>query len=181
MKSAPTRPPETWPCKCVSRRLSNFSPRRWAKSKMPASCWTRSLSLYCPLRECRRLSNKACVFPVIAPETDCGTSRREDFWFIVAARSEDEAEIRVGQSAGRASSEGHSASDPPAVFGGREDPHRAGRAARGGEHLRALPPRRHRGLALLRLVQGVPGGRQTSIGRRYGTRRNLRRSEGPSP
>src|ERR1700733_6504640 len=70
------------------------------------------------------------VFPVSTPETDYGTSRREDFWFIVAARSEDEAEIRVGQSAGRASSEGHSASDPPAVFGGREDPHRAGRAAR---------------------------------------------------
>ena len=36
--------------------------------------------------------------------------------FIVAARSEDETEIRSGQSAGRASAEGHSASDPPAGF-----------------------------------------------------------------
>jgi hypothetical protein len=33
----------------------------------------------------------------------------EDFWFIVAVRSEDEAEILVGQSAGRTSIEGHSA------------------------------------------------------------------------
>jgi transposase len=47
--------------------------------------------------------------------------RREDFWFIVATRSEDEAEIRTGQSAGRTSAKGHSASDTPAVFGGRED------------------------------------------------------------
>src|SRR5271156_3012728 len=35
------------------------------------------------------------------------------------ARSEDETEIRAGQSAGRTSAEGHSASDPPALFGGR--------------------------------------------------------------
>ena len=41
------------------------------------------------------------VFPVSTPETNRGTSRREDFWFIVAARSEDETEIRAGQSAGR--------------------------------------------------------------------------------
>ncbi|OCX16039.1 hypothetical protein QV13_14230 [Mesorhizobium hungaricum] len=38
-------------------------------------------------------------------ETNRGTSRREEFWFIVAARSEDEAEIRadigtVGHDAG---------------------------------------------------------------------------------
>src|SRR3984885_5456564 len=78
----------------------------------------------------RRWPNYSRAFPVSTPQPDYGTSRRADFWFIVAARSEDEAEIRVGQSAGRASSEGHSASDPPAVFGGREDPHRAGRAAR---------------------------------------------------
>jgi hypothetical protein len=36
------------------------------------------------------------LFPVIAHETNRGTSGREDFWFIVAARSEDEAEIRAG-------------------------------------------------------------------------------------
>ena len=35
------------------------------------------------------------MFPVSTHETNRGTSRREDFWFIVAARSEDEAEIRA--------------------------------------------------------------------------------------
>src|SRR5271166_6575618 len=120
------------------------------------------------------------LFPVSTPETNRGTSRGEDFWFIVAARSEDEAEIRAGQSAGRTSAEGHSASDPPALFGGRKDPHRAGGTARRGEHLRALPPRRHRRLDVLRLVQGVPRSRQTPIGGRHGARRNLRRGEGSS-
>ena len=43
------------------------------------------------------------MFPVSTLETNRGTSRREDFWFIVAARSEDETEIRSGQSAGRTS------------------------------------------------------------------------------
>jgi hypothetical protein len=43
------------------------------------------------------------LFAVRACETNYGTSRREDFWFIVAARSEDEAEIRTGQGAGRPS------------------------------------------------------------------------------
>lgn len=52
---------------------------------------------------------------------------------------------------------------------------------RGGEYLRAVPPRGYRRLNVLRLVEGVPGGRQTPIGGRYGARRNLRRSEGPSP
>jgi formamidopyrimidine-DNA glycosylase len=46
------------------------------------------------------------LFAVSAFETDWGTSRREDFWFIVAVRSEDEAEIRTGQSAGRTGMEG---------------------------------------------------------------------------
>jgi hypothetical protein len=36
------------------------------------------------------------LFAVSALETNWGTSRREDFWFIVAIRSEDEAEIRAG-------------------------------------------------------------------------------------
>ena len=35
------------------------------------------------------------LFAVSTRETKLGTSRREDFWFIVAARSEDEAEIRA--------------------------------------------------------------------------------------
>ena len=34
------------------------------------------------------------MFRVSTPETNRGSSRREDFWFIVAARSEDETEIR---------------------------------------------------------------------------------------
>src|SRR5258707_13986716 len=41
------------------------------------------------------------LFAVRAHETKLGSSRREDFWFIVAARSEDETEIRAGQSSGR--------------------------------------------------------------------------------
>jgi hypothetical protein len=35
------------------------------------------------------------LFAVITRETELGTFRREDFWFIVAARSEDETEIRA--------------------------------------------------------------------------------------
>ena len=42
-----------------------------------------------------RLGYKVAVFAVSTRETKLGTSRREDFWFIVAARSEDEAEIRA--------------------------------------------------------------------------------------
>ena len=56
------------------------------------------------------------VFPVSIRETDLGTSRREDFWFIVAARSEDETEIRAGQSTGRTRTERHTASDTSAIF-----------------------------------------------------------------
>ena len=68
------------------------------------------------------------------------------------------------------SAEGHSASDPPAVFGGRENPHRAGGIARRGEYLRALPPGGHRCLDVLRLVQRVPRGRQAPAGGRHGAR-----------
>src|SRR5215216_6906436 len=70
--------------------------------------------------ESRLHRTSACymnVFAVRAHETKLGSSRREDFWFIVAARSEDETEIRAGQSSGRTSSEEHSASDTPAVLG----------------------------------------------------------------
>src|SRR5450755_904836 len=45
-----------------------------------------------PSQSCSKLQ----VFPVSTLETNCGSSRREDFWFIVAARSEDETEIRAG-------------------------------------------------------------------------------------
>jgi transposase len=56
----------------------------------------------------------------------------------------------------------------PKVFCGREDPHCAGRAAWWGEHLGALPPRGYRRLDVLRLVEGVPGGRETPVGGRHG-------------
>jgi len=36
------------------------------------------------------------VSPVSTRETFLAVSRREDFWFIAAARSEDEQEIRAG-------------------------------------------------------------------------------------
>jgi hypothetical protein len=68
----------------------------------------------------------------------------------------------------------------PALFGGREDPYRSGGVARRGEHLRAVPPRGHRRLDVLRLVEGIPGGRQTAVGGRHGPCRNVRRGEGPS-
>ena len=53
--------------------------------------------------------------------------------------------------------ERHPAPNARALLGRREDPYRAGGAARRGEYLLALPPRRHRRLDVLRVVQGVPG------------------------
>jgi hypothetical protein len=40
--------------------------------------------------------------------TDLRFSGREDFWIIVAARSEDETEIRAGETAGGRRDQGHS-------------------------------------------------------------------------
>src|SRR4051812_48686320 len=65
------------------------------------------------------------VYAVSARETDRGYSGWEDFWFIVAIRSEDEAEIRAGETAGGSGREGPPACDAPAVLGRGEDPHRA--------------------------------------------------------
>src|SRR5215207_8112558 len=45
-------------------------------------------------------SDPITLYAVRARETDRGYSGREDFWFIVAVRSEDEAEIRAGETAG---------------------------------------------------------------------------------
>ena len=60
------------------------------------------------------------VIPVSIHETNLGSSRRENFWFIVAARSEDEtepkdraSEIWAQKSTGRTNAEGHPASDAP--------------------------------------------------------------------
>jgi len=41
-------------------------------------------------------------------ETDLRFSGREDFWVIIAARSEDETEIRAGKAAGGRRDRGHS-------------------------------------------------------------------------
>jgi hypothetical protein len=49
-------------------------------------------------------------------ETDLRFSGREDFWIIVAARSEDETEIRAGKAAGGRRDQGHSARDPSTLF-----------------------------------------------------------------
>src|SRR4051794_6813673 len=65
------------------------------------------------------------LYAVSARETVRGYSGREDFWFIVAIRSEDEAEIRAGETAGGSGREGPPACDAPAVLGRGEDPHRA--------------------------------------------------------
>src|SRR5271163_4306573 len=96
---------------------------------------------------------------VSAIETLRGFSRREDFWIIVAARSEDETEIRAGEAAGGRRDQRHSTRDASAFFSGREDQHRIGRAPWRGEHSRALPPRGDRLVDVLWLVEGVPGGR----------------------
>jgi helix-turn-helix resolvase-like protein/resolvase-like protein len=60
-----------------------------------------------------------------------------------------------------------------------KDPHCAGRTARRGEHLGAVPPGRHCRLDVLRLVEGVPGGRQAPAGGRHRPRRDVRRGEVP--
>ena len=50
-------------------------------------------------------------------ETDLRFSGREDFWVIVAARSGDETEIRIGETAGGRRDQGHSARDTSTLFG----------------------------------------------------------------
>jgi len=54
---------------------------------------------------------------VSACETDRGFSGTEEFWIIVAIRSEDETETRAGESAGRADRQRHPARDAPTFFG----------------------------------------------------------------
>jgi hypothetical protein len=71
----------------------------------------------------------------------------------------------------------HPAGDTEVVFSRREDPHCAGRPARRGEHLGAVSPRGHCRLDLLRLVEGVPGGRQAPVGGRHDPRRDVWRGE----
>jgi transposase len=60
------------------------------------------------------------VSAVSACETDRGFSGTEEFWIIVAIRSEDETETRAGESAGRADRQRHPARDAPAFFSAEE-------------------------------------------------------------
>ena len=57
-------------------------------------------------------------------ETDLRFSGREDFWIIAAARSEDETEIRAGETAGGRRDQGHPTRDASTLFGRGEDPRR---------------------------------------------------------
>ena len=75
----------------------------------------------------------------------------------------------------------HSTTDPPALFGGGEDPHCSGRVARRGEYLRALSPRGHCRLDVLRLVEGVPRGRQAPFGGGHGASCDVGRGERSPP
>jgi hypothetical protein len=43
-------------------------------------------------------------------------SSREDFWIIVAARSEDETEIRAGKATGGRDNQGHPTRDASTLF-----------------------------------------------------------------
>src|SRR5271170_450825 len=89
-------------------------------------------------------------------ETDLRFSGREDFWIIVAARSEDETEIRAGETTGGRCNQGHPTGDASTLFGRGKDPRGAGRAARRGEHCRTVSPRGHRLVDVLWLVERVP-------------------------
>ena len=92
----------------------------------------------------------------------------------VNAVLDDQASVRTG-------CEGHPSGDAQAVFGRREDPHRAGWAARRLKHCRAMPARRDRREPVLQLAEGVPGGGQEAACRGYGASRHLRRGQGPAP
>jgi hypothetical protein len=53
---------------------------------------------------------------VSAFETNLRFAGREDFWIIVAARSEDETEIRAGEAAGGRHHQRHSTRDASTFF-----------------------------------------------------------------
>ena len=77
--------------------------------------------------------------PVSAHETDRGPFRTEDVWFIVAARSEDETDIRAeDETVGRSRPEGHPTRHASPVLGRGEDPRRAGGAARAKDSVAEL-------------------------------------------
>ena len=130
----------TWPSACALRRhrlppepanaasaprLSTSWPWRATQphQNLPAKVSAWQLSRFAtldPNAADSRISPR--VFPVSTHETVCGSSRREDFCFIVAVRSEDETEIRAGQSTGGTGDEGYPASDAPALSANASNP-----------------------------------------------------------
>src|SRR5215213_7450581 len=92
-------------------------------------------------------------------------------------RSEDEPEIR-NINFFRTDREGHPSGDAQAVFRRRENQDRAGWSEGRTQHCGALPARRDRGKPVLYLVEGVPGGGQTTPGGRYRAGSYQRRGQG---
>jgi hypothetical protein len=90
-----------WP---VPRRLQKLPCNRERRSSLSLT------SILPALRSRPRLSGVSTI------ETDVRFSGREDFWIIVAARSEDETEIRAGKAAGGRRDQGHSARDASTFF-----------------------------------------------------------------
>jgi hypothetical protein len=84
----------------VARRVSTIPPVCTAKRSAGLSQSNRGR-----LRVGRHARPQTAIYAtsvsgVSTIETDQRFSGREDFWIIVAARSEDEAEIRAGKAAG---------------------------------------------------------------------------------
>jgi hypothetical protein len=91
-------------------------------------------------------SSRRCVWPPSAPLRQIEGLHERRF---LIHRSEDETEIRAGQSAGRASTIGR---QTRRHYSAKEKIHIVLEGLRGrGEHLRAVPPRGHRGLDAVRL------------------------------
>src|SRR4051794_11928432 len=115
------------PRSCAISRCSSPGPRRGTKPRGECNgigtCGIIGDAAVSLRRSIRRA--RLVLYAVSARETVRGYSGREDFWFIVAIRSEDEAEIRAGETAGGSGREGPPACDAPAVLGRGEDPHRA--------------------------------------------------------
>jgi hypothetical protein len=98
------------------------------------------------------------LFSVSTHETDRVISAKERFCSIVTTENDDETEATDARQFGGGRNQGHPARDAAALVGRGQDPDRARGLARGRQHLGAVPPRGDRGLAILRLVEGVPGG-----------------------
>src|SRR6478752_6308599 len=112
----------------------------------------------------RPLLSIRTLFPVSAHETDRVVSAKESFWSIVTPRSDDETEADDAHRFGGRSDQGHPPADAAALLRRGQDQDRARGPAWRRQHFGAVPPRGDRVVAILRLVQGVPGGRQAASG-----------------